>query len=43
MSSEYPDLNLPWLISPSLSPVYLNNPGYTLVTIQDSYITKVDL
>lgn len=28
-SSSLPDLNIPIFISPSISPVYQNNPGYT--------------
>ena len=36
MSEEYPTESVPFLITPSMSPVYNNNPGYTVIEIDQS-------
>ncbi len=41
VSKEYPDLKLPLLITPSVSPVYLNNPAYTIVKMNSEQVEEV--
>lgn len=40
-SHGHASLSIPFLISPSVSPVYLNNPGFTTMTIRDSHIQSL--
>jgi hypothetical protein len=35
-SESYPDLNLGLILTPSVSPIYYNNPGYQIMDISDS-------
>jgi len=35
LSSNFPDLALPIMLSPSTSPIFFNNPGYTILDIED--------
>ena len=33
MSIKYPDLKIPLLVSQAVTPIYMNNPGYTTIQI----------
>ena len=37
IAPEYPDINIPMIIGQSVSPIYFNNPGYTVLEFTDSY------
>ena len=36
ISREHPGLAVPILVTPSITPVYMNNPGYTVATIDET-------
>ena len=36
LSHDYPDLQIKVLATPSVTPVYSNNPGYTLLELEES-------
>ena len=38
VSSTHHNFSLPFLVTPSVSPVYMNNPGYTTLSIKDNKI-----
>ena len=40
-SSMYPDINVPILISPSVSPIFMNNPAFSRLDISESGEIKV--
>lgn len=33
VSASYPDLSLSMLLTPSVSPIFMNNPGYTVLDL----------
>jgi hypothetical protein len=39
-SATYPELNLPMFLTPSVSPIYLNNPGYSVVDLELGAATR---
>lgn len=32
-SANFPDLNLPMFLTPSVSPIFMNNPGYSVIDL----------
>lgn len=40
MSATHNNFSLPFLVTPSVSPVYMNNPGYTTLSIKDNKISE---
>ena len=41
ISNKYPDLNIPLILTPSVSPYFDNNPGYTVLDLELDQKTKV--
>lgn len=41
ISNKYSDLNIPLILTPSVSPYFDNNPGYTVLDLELDQKTKV--
>ena len=43
MSALWPDLDVPFLVTPSVSPVYNNNPGFSFLEMTESEVTDLKI
>lgn len=41
-STQYPDLTPILIANPSISPIFNNNPGYAVLTLEDTTESKID-
>jgi hypothetical protein len=41
-SATYPDLSLPMFLTPSVSPIFLNNPGYSILDLNLQANSRLD-
>ena len=41
-STEYPDLTQIMIANPSISPIFKNNPGYSVLSLEDNYGCDID-
>jgi hypothetical protein len=42
-SKDFPDLNVAFLITPSMTPLFYNNPGYTVLDIENGLVSNLKM